>query len=205
MENIEELDNKVLTLRIVTSIVYSWYDPPGLFCPIILKFKLLLSETIASGVDWKENLPEKFQVLWKKTLKEVIEMEEVTFNRSVKPENVKGQPSLVCFHDGSKRGIGCNIYIRWKFNRPRVDNIVERQEDSRVQLVVGKAKIAKSSKVPRNEMDSLVMLARLITAILPGMVEKPCSIMIIGDSKCTIFFPLVRQVRHHWWHCGLGY
>ena len=29
MENIEELDNKVLTLRIVTSIVYSWYDPPG--------------------------------------------------------------------------------------------------------------------------------------------------------------------------------
>ena len=116
MENIEELDNKVLTLRIVTSIVYSWYDPPGLFCPIILKFKLLLSETIASGVDWKENLPEKFQVLWKKTLKEVIEMEEVTFNRSVKPENVKGQPSLVCFHDGSKRGIGCNIYIRWKFN-----------------------------------------------------------------------------------------
>ena len=48
---------------------------------------------------------------------------------------------------------------------------------------MGKAKIAKSSKVPRNEMDSLVMLARLITAILPGMVEKPSSIMIIGDSK----------------------
>ena len=113
-------------------------------------------------------------------------MEEVTFNRSVKPEDVKGQPSLVCFYDGSMRGIGCNIYIRWKFNRPRVDNIVERQEEYHVQLVVGKAKIAKSSKVPRNEMDSLVMLARLITAILSGMVEKPSSIMIIGDSKCTI-------------------
>ena len=67
-----------------------------------------------------------------------------------------------------------------------MDNIVERQVEYHVQLVVGKAKIAKSSKVPRNEMDSLVMLARLITAILPGMVEKPSSIMIIGDSKCTI-------------------
>ena len=67
-----------------------------------------------------------------------------------------------------------------------VDNIVEGQVEYHVQLVVGKAKIAKSSKVPRNEMDSLVMLARLITAILPGMGEKPSSIMIIGDSKCTI-------------------
>ena len=78
------------------------------------------------GRQFLSTFPFSHSVLWKKTLKEVIEMEEVTFNRSVKPENVKGQPSLVCFHDGSKRGIRCNIYIRWKFIRPRVDNIEER-------------------------------------------------------------------------------
>ena len=53
-------------------------------------------------------------------------------------------------------------------------------------MVAAKAKIAKTGKVPRNEINSLVMLARLITATLPGLVDKPESILIIGDSKCTI-------------------
>ena len=75
--------------------MYSWYDPPGLFCPVILRFKLLLSDTIQAGVTWKDELPERFQDMWKKALKEVIEMKEVTFQRSFKPEGVEGLPTLV--------------------------------------------------------------------------------------------------------------
>merc|ERR1712239_68736 len=40
--------------------------------------------------------------------------------------------------------------------------------------------------MPRNELRGLLYLARLITAILPGMVDKPSSIFIAGDSQCTI-------------------
>ena len=61
-----------------------------------------------------------------------------------------------------------------------------RLAEYHVQLVVAKAKIAKSNKVPRNEIDSLIMLVRLITAVLPGLVDKPTSILIVGDSMCTI-------------------
>ena len=247
MENLEELDNKVLTLRIVASVVYSWYDPPGLFCPITLKYKLLLSDTIAAGVDWKDELPGELQVLWKKALMEVVQMPEVTFKRSFKPEGVEGPPMLVGYFDGSKKGFGCCLYIRWKLKQPRVecDEVIEKtssslEEENRrrcpvatgikrnescpvaiptdqgemnlpkctntgvvgtspgkvstdqdlvryhVQLVVAKAKIAKTGKVPRNELDALVMLSRLVTDILPWLVLKPSSLLIIGDSICTI-------------------
>ena len=187
MENIEMLDSKVLDLRIVASVVYSWYDPPGLFCPVILRYKILLSDTIQAGVNWKDVLPDEFQILWKKALKEVIAMTEVTFKRSVKPEGVEGLPILIGYHDGSKKGIGCAIYIRWKLTIPRVEHgLEERMVKYHVQLVVAKAKIAKSNKVPRNEIDSLTMLARLLTAILPGLVIMPASVLIVGDSKCTI-------------------
>ena len=39
---------------------------------------------------------------------------------------------------------------------------------------------------PCNELLGLLYLVRLITALLPGMVEKPASIFIAGDSECTI-------------------
>ena len=39
---------------------------------------------------------------------------------------------------------------------------------------------------PRTEMRGLLFLARLITGVLPGMVAKPGSIFLAGDSQCTI-------------------
>ena len=39
---------------------------------------------------------------------------------------------------------------------------------------------------PRTELRGLLYLARLITGILPGMVAKPSSIFLAGDSQCTI-------------------
>ena len=39
---------------------------------------------------------------------------------------------------------------------------------------------------PRNELRGLLYVVRLVTALLPGMVEKPASIFIAGDSEYTI-------------------
>ena len=40
--------------------------------------------------------------------------------------------------------------------------------------------------LPRTEIRGLLFLARLITGVLPGMVAKPGSIFLAGDSQCTI-------------------
>ena len=74
MKNLDLLRSTTLTMKVVTSVVYSWFDPPGLICPLLLKYKLLLSETIRYGVKWKDVLPEHFQVLWKEALEEAVVM-----------------------------------------------------------------------------------------------------------------------------------
>ena len=53
-------------------------------------------------------------------------------------------------------------------------------------MVAAKAKISKTGKVPRSEMKGLLLLARLVTATLPGLVDKPTSFLPILDSRCTI-------------------
>ena len=118
-------------------------------------------------------------------------MGEVTFRRSVKPEGVTGLPSLVGYHDGSKVAFGCSVYIRWRLDEPTGRQIIGRDGEIKEelyfsQLLAAKSKIAKTGKVPRNEMNSLILLSRLLTATLRGLVDKPTSFLIIGDSKCTI-------------------
>ena len=189
-ENLELLYNCQLTMKVVASVVYSWFDPPGLVCPLTLRYKLLLSDTIKAGVKWKDVLPDHFQKVWKEALEEAVRMGEITFKRSFKPEGVIGDPDLVAYHDGSKVAFACVVYIRWRLSEPTQEIIGQDGEVKQVthiaQLVSGKSKVAKTSKVPRNEMNSLVMLGRLVTATLPGLVNKPKSLLVIGDSRCTI-------------------
>ena len=54
MSNLKDLHDTSLTMNMVASVVYCWDDPIGLICPLFLKFKLLLSETIHTGNRWKE-------------------------------------------------------------------------------------------------------------------------------------------------------
>ena len=77
-----------------------------MFFPFTLKYKLLLSDTIAAGVYWKDELSGELQVLWKKALMEVVQMPEVTIKRSFKPEGMEGPPMLVGYFDGSKKRFG---------------------------------------------------------------------------------------------------
>ena len=191
LENIDLLKNSPLTLNVVASVVYSWYDPPGLLCPIILKYKLLLSDTIESGVKWKEVLPDSFQIRWKEALEQAIAFGEISFARSIKPEGVVGNPSLVGYSDGSKVAYAAVVYIRWRLSNPDSKVVPDKFGDTHQithvsRLIAAKAKVSKIESIPRNEINGLVMLARLVTAILPGLVDKPIEFLPIIDSRCTI-------------------
>ena len=192
IRNLDLLHNTSLTMRVVATVVHSWYNPRGLICPLTLKYKLLLSNTIQFGVKWKDVLPESFQILWKEALEDAVKFGEITFPRSVKPEGVTGNPTLVGYADGSKHAFGTSLYIRWKLSQPDpnqfvVDKVGKKHTVTHVsRLVTAKAKIAKTGKVPRTEINGLVLLARLVTATMPGLVDKPTSFLPILDSRCTI-------------------
>ena len=146
VDNMELLHNIKLTMKVVPSVIYSWYDPPGLICPLTLKYKLLLSDTISSGVKWKDVLPDHFQSRWKEVIEEAVRMDEIIFPRSFKPEGVRGDPKLVGYADGSKSAFGCALYIMWrmsKSDREILDKDGNSPEVTHVAfLLAGKSKIS---------------------------------------------------------------
>ena len=68
------------------------------------------------------------------------------------------------------------------------------KDDFEARLLVSKARVTPSSdttsnqkvSTPRTELRGLLYLVRLISALLPGMVDKTSSIFLAGDSQCTI-------------------
>ena len=137
-------------------------------------------------------IPKHFQALWKEALEEAVVMEEITFPRSIKPQGVVGSPTLIGYADGSKSAFGCPLYLRWKLQDPDPRQTVQDRKGTWhpvthvTRLVAAKAKISKTGKVPRSEMKGLLLLARLVTTTLPGLVDKPTSFLPILDSRCTI-------------------
>ena len=91
---------------------------------------------------------------------------------------------LVGFWDGGTPASATCLYVRYRIG----------EDDFEAWLLASKAWVTPSSdatsklkvSMPRNELRGLLYLAWLITAILPGMVDKPTSIFIAGDSQCTI-------------------
>ena len=54
-------------------------------------------------------------------------------------------------------------------------------------------------------MNGLLMLSRLLTVLLPGMVDKPHQITFIGDSQCTIAYcKTERSVLTQWYRNPVG-
>ena len=54
------------------------------------------------------------------------------------------------------------------------------------RLLAGKARIFGADSTPRSEMNGLLLLCRLVTAVLPGLTDRMESITLVGDSQCTI-------------------
>ena len=189
---IDELDHVELTLRIVTSQIYGIYDPMGLLSPLTIKFKILLQEMHTRKLAWDDPLPPDLDRKARAGLKEIMRAGEIEFPRALVGEVPEGgleRLQLIGFGDGGDPASCAAVYVRSERAEPG-----PKGETHLVRLVTGKARVTPTSKekgdvrksTPRTEMRGGHMLARLVTAILPGLVYKPEEIFLCMDSQCTI-------------------
>ena len=59
-------------------------------------------------------IPEENKRDWIMFLKELHEMDNVKFNRCMKPRDTVGDPILIIFSDGSSQAFGTCAYVRWE-------------------------------------------------------------------------------------------
>ena len=166
------------SLRAAASYVMSQYDPLGLVSPISLKAKLLLRRSHSSSKGWSQELPRDIKMAWGELATELQEAGTIFFPRSTAPACSTMSPILVGFGDGSTVGFGATVYVVWP----------GEQGEARVCLVMAKSRVAPlgGTSVPRTEMSSAALLARLTLLVLRASGFRPQETVMALDSECSV-------------------
>ena len=102
----------------------------------------------------------------------------MTFKRCIKPVNARGNPDLIVSNDGSELAMCATAHVRWECNDGSV----------RCYLWTAKSRVTplRRQTVPRSEMQSAVLGARLAATVRKHSPWKFQNVYHIVDSECTL-------------------
>ena len=164
-----------LTKRIALSKIDSMYDPLGLITPFIIKAKMLLKNLWKRGFGWDEDIDGPERELLITILVSMFRLENIYFNRSVKPENAIGNHVLVTFSDASNEAFGACPYFQWEVEGGLYESI----------LVASKSRVSplKSLSIVRLELCAAVLGVRLANLIKEEVRFEISKEIFIVDSQ----------------------
>ena len=171
------LDKLDLTKRSCLGLSCQTFDPLGHLSPITIKLKIMMRDIVNLGESWDKTIPEELQVLWRNTIKKLMEMDEIVLPRTHKQVGCEAITELFCLFDGSMIAYCSVIWERWILASGFIAGIVAAK--SRIVP-------AKGTTVPRSELSGYTQLSRQVVSKVDSMRIKPARITIAGDSECTI-------------------
>ena len=168
------------TRRQALSMVMALYDPLGLVGPALVTGKLLLRRLYspAQVSSWDQDLPTLEKQKWASWFSALLSSQEATFPRTTRPAHAVGGPRLVGFCDSSEVAVCAALYVVWRTSGPVAS----------VRVLMGKCRVAPllGMTVPRGEMQSLVILTRLMLVAVEAFPARFLSISAYTDSMCSL-------------------
>ena len=97
------------------------YDSQGLAGPFTVWAKILMRhlQPNSEKLDWDYPIAEDNKQQWSAFFKELPEMNQVKFERCLKPSDAVCNPVLIIFCDASENAYGSCAYVREKTDCPR--------------------------------------------------------------------------------------
>ena len=151
---VRHISDNQLTKRQILSQINGFYDPLGLASPVILQAKIMMSQLWKiPGLDWDDTIPACDYEKWIDFFYNVFAMENIKFNRCLKPLTAIGKPICVTFSDASEEAYGAVSYVRWKLSNG----------DYESRLIAAKSKVKPKNKITlvRMELNGAVVASRL--------------------------------------------
>ena len=168
-----------LNLRQCLSVHSRAFDPNGLILPVKMIGNLLfrftlqslsekrkneacsMSKSTTNRLPWDLEITGELKEKWLEYFKMLFSIHEVTFDRSIKPDNVDPnvKPMLASFSDGNKDAYGAVFYIVW--------TLLDGSKACR--LIMAKAKLApllQQGEVVKNELSGATFACRMKTWII---------------------------------------
>ncbi|XP_063920800.1 uncharacterized protein LOC135135633 [Zophobas morio] len=176
------------TKRTILATVATIFDPVGLITPVILKAKLLLQSLWAAQIGWDDPIPSDLEYHWNQFLINLPDVKNIEISRHIFRNDTPNIVELHGFADASTKGFGAAIYIK----------TILSSAETHTQLLCAKSRVAplKTISLPRLELSAALLLARLISKILPELNLKINKCFLWTDS--TIVLNWIAASPHNW-------
>ena len=163
---------EVITKRNLLSLVSTVFDPLGLFCPVVIKGKILIQAAWRTNVSWNDPLGEEFLCSWAELHKEFRALSKISVPRKVATQGVCYVLHIFC--DSSTKAYGCAAYL------------VGNGESN---LIMAKAKVAplKTKTLPQLELTAIWLGTKLADYIHKVLSDIDISRTVIwSDNEAAI-------------------
>lgn len=168
------------TKRQLYSQIASIHDPIGWITPVVIAAKHIIQLVWKNGIDWDDEVPEKYIKMWCKLKNELNLLNEIKINRSINysPTDVM---ELHGFSDASEVGYSAVIYIK---------NVTQNT----VRLLTSKARVSpikeekndKNVTIPRLELCGALLLAELVTVVKRALEIEFHDTFLWTDSQIVL-------------------
>ena len=203
------------TKRHIVSLVGRVYDPLGLISPVVIQLKIFIQELCQAKVNWDQLLTDQPLEKWKQLSRNLCYAPPILIPRCFL-SGVEGHVisySLSGFCDASLKAYAAVVYL-----------CLETVSGRHITLVASKTRVypLKAQSIPRLELLSALLLARLVESVTQALQEEAClsEPRCFSDSNVTVFWirgvdktwkPFVQnrvsEIRrilspNHWHHCS---
>ena len=168
----------ILTRRMLLRQTAAIYDPLGLIVPFTIKGKLLMRNLTRQlpnqSIDWDEPVPEANRADWVTFFSDMLELNNIYFERCLQPPDATGQPILVVFSDASSLAYGACAYVQWLL----------KSGEYKSSLISAKNRISPNRQlsIPRLELCGAIVGCRLAETLIKEMKYKFREVIFIVDS-----------------------
>lgn len=151
------------TKRNVVSVIGQIYDPLGYLSPVTVTFKILMQAVCKTKVPWDQLLEGEPLSKWKGLIKALRECQPLQLPRHYFDGRVVNEVQLYGFCDASNSAYAAVVYIA---------ESSETQDPPR--FVVSKTRVSplKLQTIPRLELLSALLLARLISSVVESLSPR---------------------------------
>lgn len=136
-------------------------------------------------------IPDKYQVIWARWLKDLLEIERLFVNRCLKPSSFGKVLSrqMHIFSDASFYGYGAVAYLRQK----------DEKGNLHCSFLLGKSRLSpvKVTTIPRLELVAATLSAHMGNVLLKELDDKPDLVKYHTDSTTILRYISSDQRRFH--------
>ncbi|XP_058817756.1 uncharacterized protein LOC131681067 [Topomyia yanbarensis] len=165
------------TKRIIYSEIARFFDPLGLFSPVIVVAKILMQQLWKTNAGWDDILNEQFQQQWRLLQESLPHLNFIQVPRCVTFPNAVAY-ELHGFADASAVAYGACIYVR----------SISADGSAQLKLLSSKSKVAPLHEVtiPKKELCAALLLTRLLEKVLQAIQMRFREIVLWSDSTIVL-------------------